>query len=146
MYCTARIDPLCAPIFQHLAYTITYGLYRLHQKHLTVFEIQKPSALLCSASILTVIMHSAVWSLGEMECWLMCVNKCFHSALRRYLISKTVRFSGTLCILHCCISSLVCLCPQYVNSFFLSSQILMQTLLCDLYFAIIHAVLLKCTF
>jgi hypothetical protein len=62
------------------------------QKHLTVFEIQKPACLLCGASILTVIMHSAVQTLVAIECWLICVNKFFHFALKRYFISKLSGF------------------------------------------------------
>jgi hypothetical protein len=33
-------------------------------------------------------VHSAVWSLVEMESWLICVNKFFHFALKHYFISK----------------------------------------------------------
>jgi hypothetical protein len=46
----------------------------------------------------TVIVHGVVWSLVQMERWLICINKFFHLALKRYLNSKTVRFSGALCI------------------------------------------------
>jgi hypothetical protein len=69
----------------------------VRQKHVTVFEILKPACPLRGASVLTVIVHSAVWSLVKMERWLICVNKFFHFALKRYLISKTVRFSGAPC-------------------------------------------------
>jgi len=41
--------------------------YKLHQKHLTVFEIWKPTWLLSATSILTVINYSDVWSLANMQ-------------------------------------------------------------------------------
>jgi hypothetical protein len=68
------------------------NLDRVRQKHLTVFEIYKPACPLRGASILTVIVHSVVWSVVEMERWLICVNKCFHFALKYYLVLKTVRY------------------------------------------------------
>jgi hypothetical protein len=45
--------------------------YRLHQKHLTAFEIWKPMCLLSATSILTVINYSDVWSLADMQRWSM---------------------------------------------------------------------------
>jgi hypothetical protein len=47
----------------------TGELYRVRQKHLTVFEMWKPAWPLRGASILTVTMYSDVWSLVEMERW-----------------------------------------------------------------------------
>jgi hypothetical protein len=40
-------------------------------------------------------MHSAVWSLVQMERWFICVNKFFCFALKRYLISKKLGVHGT---------------------------------------------------
>jgi len=37
-------------------------------------------------------MHSAVWSLVEMEHWLVLLIIFFHFALKHYFISKTVRY------------------------------------------------------
>jgi hypothetical protein len=66
--------------------TQSIGLIQVRQKHLTVFEISKPACPLCGASVLTVIVHSAVWSLVRMECWLIFVYKFHHFALKRYFI------------------------------------------------------------
>ena len=41
-------------------------MYRVHHKHLPVFEIWKLACPLSATSILTVIMYSDVWSLVDM--------------------------------------------------------------------------------
>jgi len=46
--------------------------------------------MLCSASILTVIVHSAIWSLVEMERWL-----AQHCMVAVELFIRTVRYSYT---------------------------------------------------
>jgi hypothetical protein len=61
-------------------------------------KFKKTACPLRGASILTAIVHSAVWSLVEMERWLICVNKFFHFALKHYYISKAVEFSGAHCV------------------------------------------------
>ena len=43
--------------------------YRVHKKHLTVFEILKPVYSLHGVSILTTIMYSDVWSSVQMKQW-----------------------------------------------------------------------------
>jgi hypothetical protein len=42
----------------------------MSQKYLTVFEIQKPACPLGGASILTAIVHSAVWNLVDIGMYL----------------------------------------------------------------------------
>jgi hypothetical protein len=42
----------------------------MRQKYLTVFEIQKSACPLRGASILTVILHSAAWSLIDVGMYL----------------------------------------------------------------------------
>jgi hypothetical protein len=40
-------------------------------------------------------VHSAGWSLVEIDRWLICVNKLFHFALKLYLFQKPSGVSGT---------------------------------------------------
>jgi hypothetical protein len=56
----------CPPIF-YLVFPLV--LYRVHHKHLRAFEIWKPACQLRAAFVLTIIMHSDVWSLVEMKHW-----------------------------------------------------------------------------
>jgi hypothetical protein len=65
MFCLLWFVPHRAVI---LTKVLIHRKYRVHKKHLTVFEIQKPLRQLCAAFVLTIIMYSGVWSLAEMEC------------------------------------------------------------------------------
>ena len=53
----------------HETHTSIQALIRVRHKHLTFFEIRKPTCQLHAASVLTVIIYSDVWSLVEMERW-----------------------------------------------------------------------------